>query len=290
MEARFLGFFDLALSNPNTRRNYRRVVSDFVAYCDGQSLHSICDVHETHVAGYVNQVVASHAPATAQMHAGAIRRFFQWLVTGKVLNTNPAEAVRAPKHRDRGRKVVLMQMDEAKALVEAIDDTTNIGLRDRAMIAVMIWTFARIGTILEMKVRDAFIREGRQFLRLKDGDERPCDQVLGRYVEAYINGCQLSDTPDAPLFQTIKRGSGQKGGTGQLSGEPLLQSNIYKRIRHYASASGLTDNVGGRAVRATGLVAFLQQGGALETASAMAGHNSTRPTKSYSRPNPSNRA
>jgi site-specific recombinase XerC len=70
---------------------------------------------------------------------------FDWLVTGQVVATNPAHSVRGPKHVVKTGKTTVLDADQARKLLDSIDTSTVVGLRDRALISVMTFAFARIG-------------------------------------------------------------------------------------------------------------------------------------------------
>jgi len=98
----------------------------------------------------------------------AVRHLFDWLVVGQVVPANPAASVRGPSHVVRQGKTPVLEPAEAQALLDAIDITTHAGLRDRALIALMVFSFARIGAALAMKVEDVFTQNRRLWVRLRE--------------------------------------------------------------------------------------------------------------------------
>jgi site-specific recombinase XerD len=280
-QVRFLEFFAAAIRNPNTRRSYVRAVVEFLTWCEDAGVPSIIDVQPLHVAAFTEALTRSHAAPTAKARLAAIRRLFDWLVVGQIVQVNPAASVRGPSYSVKRGKTPVLVPDEARELLNSIDTSTPIGLRDRALIAVMAFAFARIGAVTGMKVEDAFIQQRRLWLRLHEKGgrvhEMPCHHILEDYLHAYIDTCDLSTNPKAPLFQTIRR------GTHRLSGSSLPQANAYEMIRRRASAAGIMTRIGNHTFRATGITAYLKNGGTLETAAAMANHSSTRTTQLYDR-------
>ena len=207
---------------------------------------------------------------------------FDWLATGGVLPFNPATAVRGPKHSARSGKTPVLDPTEARQLLDSIDVMTPIGLRDRALIGLMVYSFARIGAAVGMKVEDVFTQNRRLWVRLheKGGKrhEMPCHHNLEAYLAAYIDGCSLAAEPKAALFRTIGRRNG-----GQLTDMPLIQRDAHAIIRRRAEAAGIQTKIGNHTFRATGITAYLKNGGTLEKAAAMANHASTRTTQLYDR-------
>src|SRR5690606_33414506 len=141
------------------------------------------------------------------------------------------------------------------------------GLRDRALIGLMTYSFARIGAALAMEVRDVYLQNRRLWVRLheKGGKlhEMPCHHTLEAYLDAYVDAGGLRDHPRSPLFRTIGR------GTGQLTESALPQANAYAMIQRRAAVAGIGTAVCNHTFRATGITAYLKNGGTLEKAAHM---------------------
>ena len=115
----------------------------------------LAGVTPMHVAAYVEQLGRTHSKPTVKQHLAANRMLFDWLVTGHVIASNPAHAVRGPKHSVRKGKTSVFSADEMRELLTAIDTTFLLGLRDRALIALMGYTLNRIGA--RMTVEDFYL-------------------------------------------------------------------------------------------------------------------------------------
>jgi len=181
-QRRFLEFFAVTIRNPHTRRAYARAVAEFLAWCDERGVSSIVAVQPLHVAGYIEELTRERSAPTAKQRLAAIRHLFDWLVIGQVVTINPAASVRGPAHSVRRGKTPVLAPEEARTLLDSIDVTTAMGLRDRALIALMVFSFARIGASLQMRVEDAFVQNRRLWIRLheKGGKrhEMPCHHAL----------------------------------------------------------------------------------------------------------------
>ena len=101
---RFWEFFTVNVRNSHTRRAYFKAVASFAAWCAERSLDDPARVTPMHVAAYVEQLGRTHSKPTVKQHLAAIRMLFDWLVTGHIMHTNPAHAVRGPKHSVRQGK------------------------------------------------------------------------------------------------------------------------------------------------------------------------------------------
>ncbi|MFM0086914.1 tyrosine-type recombinase/integrase [Paraburkholderia sediminicola] len=278
---RFLEFFASAIRNPHTRRAYARAASDFLAWCAGAGVTSITAVQPLHVAAWIELQTQTLSAPTVKQRLAAIRRLFDWLVTGQIVPHNPAASVRGPSHTAKKGKTPVLEATEARQLLDSIDVTTPAGLRDRALIALMVFSFARVGAALAMRVDDVYVQRRRLWVRLREKGGKahamPCHHTLEAYLHAYLEETGIASEPKGPLFRTIAR------GTGRLSGTPLPQANAYAMVRRHALAAGIGTAIGNHTFRATGITAYLKNGGTLENAAAMANHASTRTTQLYDR-------
>jgi site-specific recombinase XerD len=281
-ETRFWEFFAAQIRNKYTRRAYAQATREFLAWCETAGVASIADVQPLHVAAYIEQLGRERSAPTVKQRLAAIRHLFDWLVTGQVMPVNPAASVRGPSHSVKRGKTPVLDPSEARALLDSIDVTKPVGLRDRALIGLMVYSFARIGAALAMKVEDVYVQKRRLWVRLheKGGKrhEMPCHHNLETYLHAYIEGCRLANDPKGALFRTIGRST-----AGQLTTTPLPQANAYAMIRRRAAAAGIETKIGNHTFRATGITAYLKNGGTLERAAQMANHASTRTTQLYDR-------
>jgi integrase/recombinase XerD len=278
---RMRDFFSSHIRNPNTRRAYREAVRQFSGFCAEHGIVDLAQVEPVHVAAFVEAQLRLHSKPTVKQRLAALRMLFDWMVVGQVLPVNPAHAVRGPKHSQRRGKTSVLQADEARTLIDAIDTTSLPGLRDRALIGLMVYTFARVGAAVAMKVEDFFVQGRRGWVRLheKGGKEHemPTHHNLDRYLEEYISVAGIAQDRKGPLFRTTR------GRSGELTGNSLLQSDVWRMIRRRALAAGIKTEIGCHTFRATGITAYLKNGGRLEIAQQMAAHESARTTGLYDR-------
>ena len=258
-----------------------RAAAEFFDWLAAKDVARLEAIESMHVATYIEELQRARSAPTAKLRLAALRRLFDWMVIGQIMATNPAATVRGPRHVVRRGKTPVLDAAEARRLIDAIDTTTVIGLRDRALIGLMVYSFARIGAAIGMRVEDVYTQNRRLWVRLHEKGGRrhamPCHHNLETYLHEYIEGAALASDPKALLFQSYSR------ATGQLTGNPLPQANAYAMIQRRARAVGITTNIGNHTFRATGVTAYLKNGGTLERAAAMANHASTRTTQLYDR-------
>jgi site-specific recombinase XerD len=277
---RFLNFFATQIENDNTRAAYLRAAREFLAWCDGQKFGLLADIQPVHVAAWIKQSKLSHSVPTAKLRLAAIRHLFDWLVTGHVMQTNPALSVRGPRHVVRKGKTPVLDAAEVRVLLDSIGETSHIDLRDKALIGLMLYSFARIGAVVAMKVEDVFTQNRRLWVRLheKGGKlhDMPCNHNAEIYLHAYMDGTGIAADAKGPLFRTV-------GRDGKLTGNALHRVNAFELVRKRAAAAGIKTSISNHSFRATGITVFRKLGGSLENAALMANHASTRTTQLYDR-------
>lgn len=275
---RALEFFAVSIRNPNTRKAYARAAGSFATWCELHGIAHVRQVQPVHVAAYIEGLQIA-APSVKQ-HLAALRMLFDWLVIGQVMPTNPASSVRGPRHSVKKGKTPVLSADEARTLLDAIDTSTAIGLRDRALIGLMVYTFARVGAAIQMRVEDVYVQARRTWVRLheKGGKqhEMPCHHNLEAWLQAYLEGAHL-ESGKGWLFQTVV------GRSGRFSGNPMAQGDVFRMIGRRAEAVGIRTRIGCHSFRATGITEYLRNGGRLEIAQQMANHESARTTGLYDR-------
>jgi len=200
---RFVEFFTANIRNPNTRKAYFRAATEFFDWCD-QARLGLLDIEPVHVAAWVESLSRDFSPPTVKQWLAAVRMLFDWLVVGQVLAVNPAAAVRGPKYVVRVGKTPVLGAPEARQLLDSINTATMVGLRDRALIGLLVFTFARIGAALGMTVADVYWQHRRLWVRLheKGGKEHsmPCHHNLETYLHDYIEAVGLADDKPRPAL------------------------------------------------------------------------------------------
>jgi site-specific recombinase XerD len=276
---RVLEFFTAQINNDHTRKAYLNATRRFAAWCEAKGLHELSEVHPFHVATFIKELRRDFSAPTVKQHLAALRMLFDWLVTGHILDTNPAHAVRGPRYVVTKGKTPVLAADEARALLDSIPTGSLIGLRDRALIGVMVYSFARVNAVLGMKVKDYFTQGRRGWARLheKGGKEHevPCHHMLEKLLDDYIAAAGIAGDAEGPLFRTTGRKTGQA--------QAMWQQDVYRMIQRRAAAAGIKTKIGNHTFRATGITAYLKNKGTLEHAQTLANHASPRTTKLYDR-------
>jgi len=223
---RFLEFFAANIRNPHTRRADARAAEEFLAWCADAGVPSIAAVQPVHVATWIEASTRQLAAPSVKQRLAALRHLFDWLVNGQVVSVNPAHTVRGPRHVVTSGQTPVLDPAEARALFDSIDVSTPAGLRDRALIGLMLYSFARIGAALGMAVEDVYTQNRRLWVRLREkgGKRTQC-----RATTTLMNISSPISTAQA--CATIPRGrcSARSGAARASSGAPCCRKRTPMR-------------------------------------------------------------
>lgn len=278
---RFVEFFTVNIRNKNTRAAYGHAAGAFLRWCEGLGITRIEDVQPMHVAGYIEELGKIRKAPTVKQHLACIRMLFDWLVTGQVMASNPAHAVRGPRHSVMKGSTTVMSSEDTSAFLRSIDTSHVVGLRDRALIAVMVYSFARVSAVIDLKVEDYFPLRKRWWLRLREKggkvNEMGCHHKLEEYLDAYIAAAGIAADKKAPLFRAAI------GRTGKLSDRPMSRVDAWYMVQRRRADAGIDAAVGNHSFRAIGITDYMENGGDITIAQRMAGHANIKTTQVYDR-------
>ncbi len=278
-QRRFLEFFAAQIRNPGTRLVYARAAGRFLRWCGDRNL-VLERISPLAVATYIEELMLQLSPPTVKLHLAAIRRLLDWLVTGQVLPMNPAASVRGPKHVVKKGKTPVLSRDQTRELLDSINVGTISGLRDRAIIGVMVYSFARVSAVVGMNVEDYFPQGRRMWFRLHEKGGKlhdvPAHHTAEEFVDAYVEAAGIAAATKSPLFYTV-------GPRRTLTATRMNRMDALRMIKRRARQAGIPDRVCCHTFRATGITAYLSNNGLLEHAQKIAAHESIRTTKLYDR-------
>src|SRR6202163_2558552 len=275
---RFIEFFAATIRNRNTRAAYARAVSQFFAWCEKHRVYTLDQVKPIVIASYIEN--HPMAAPTVKQHLAAIRMLFDFLVTGQIVPMNPASSVRGPKHVVRRGKTPVLKADQARTLLDSIKTNSIIGLRDRALIGLMCYTFARVSAMVNMHVEDYYENGKRGWIRLHEkGGKRhevPAHHNAEAYLDAYLEAAGIREGKKSLLFRSVDN-------RRKITTNPMTRTDVLRMVKRRAFDAGLPSSTSCHTFRATGITAYLENGGTIENAQAIAAHESPRTTKLYDR-------
>jgi integrase/recombinase XerD len=294
-------FFHGKIRNKHTRTAYMRSVRRFFEWVEPHE-PEMARIKPGLVGEYFDQLRGISLPSK-KLHLAAIRAFFDVLVQRHVLLLNPAHSVRTERYSVTEGRTPAITVGQAKTLLDSIKLNSVLDFRDRAMIAVLIYTAARAGAVGQLALKD-LAEDGTQFvLRFseKGGKARsiPVRHDLQRYLQEYLRAAELEAGPkDSPLFRTgrVVRSIGEvrEGRTGQADGptptkmtavndDAMSGVDIWRMVKRRLKAAGLPGGISPHSFRGCVATDLLSHGVALEDVQHLLGHADARTTRLYDR-------
>jgi site-specific recombinase XerD len=277
---RFLEFFTANIRNKNTRAAYARAVGQFMDWCDRPGV-TLASIEPMIVAAYIEEMIKEREPQTVKQHLAAIRMLFDWMVIGQAIPFNPASSVRGPRYSIKKGKTPVLSRADMRKLLDSIDITHVVGLRDRALLGLMVYSFARVSAVVNMKAKDYYQNGKRWWIRLheKGGKfhEVPVHHLAEEYLDAYLEAAGIAEEKNKPLFRTTR------ARTRTLTINGINRVETWKMIKRRALEAGVSVTTTCHTFRASGITAYLENGGTIEHAQQIAAHESPRTTKLYDR-------
>lgn len=267
------------IRNLHTRRAYARVVRQFLAHCNRLSLE-LARIAPRDVGLYLDGL--NYAPATKKLHLAGLRHFFDSLVMRHVVVLNPAASVRGERLQVIEGKTPEIGVEQARRLLQSVDVSHAVGLRDRAVIGILVYTAVRVGAVARLRRADFYQVADQYVLRFaeKGGKSReiPVRHDLRQFILDYLAAGYLDDADKAsPLFRTTLR------RTRRLTAAAMSADDIGRMVKRRLKQCGLSARLSPHSFRVTTITDLLTQGVPLEDVQLLAGHADPRTTRLYDR-------
>lgn len=272
-------FFRGRLRNSHTRIAYGHAVQKFLAWCEEKGI-ALPRVTPGMVGEYFDQHPGSIP--TKKQHLAAIKGLFDALVVRHAVVLNPAASVRLERYQVIEGKTPEITVGQARTLLSSIDTSNVVGLRDRAAVALLIYTAARVGAVAKLRLKD-FEHDGSQFVlrfQEKGGKSRgiPVRHDLEGFLLSYIDRAGLRDAPrESPLLRSALR------RTHVLSDHPMTGVYLGWMLKRRLKDAGLPLRLSPHSFRVATITDLLTQGVPLEDVQYLAGHSDPRTTRLYDR-------
>ncbi len=276
----FEEFFHAKIRNAHTRRAYRRAVLCFLQWCERRQ-RSLQEVSPADVGIYLDEL--KHSVASKKQILAGLRHFFDGMVTRHAIALNPALSVRGERYQVLEGKTPEITIRQARKLLSSINIDNVVGLRDKAILSILIYTASRIGAVARLRLKDLYDVGDQYCLHFidKGGKSReiPVRHDLQQLLKAYIQatGLQLGDSSERPLFCTTRKNA------QSLNDRAMSAGDMSRMTKRRLLACGLPPRLSPHSFRVTTITDLLTQGVPLEDVQHLAGHADPRTTRLYDR-------
>ena len=276
----FLTFFVGMIRNPNTRAAYARAWMRFDAWCTANDIMTLIDIDALVVSAYIESLCQTMAVASVKQHRAALSKTFDFLVVRQIVPANPVANVSGPKVQISKGSTPVLSDDEFLILLESIPANTLIGLRDRAFICLLTYTWPRVSSAIALRVRDYYPIGKRWHVDLNEKGGKATTKLVHHRtqdaLDAYLSALDASD--DDPIFQSFDRHR-------RPTGKALVRRNALDMVKRRARSAGIdrAHRICNHSFRATGITNYMSNGGRLDVAQEWASHSDPRTTGLYDR-------
>lgn len=269
------------IDNPRTRRAYQNDLEDFCGFVGLTGAEEFRAVTRAHVLAWRAQLeTRGLAGATIRRKLAALASLFDHLLENNAIaGGNPVHGVKRPRIETNEGKTPALGDDQAKMLLTAPDDSTLKGMRDRAILAVLLYHGLRREEAAQLMTGDMQERRGIKHLQVrgKGGKTRylPLHPVAAERIHEYLERDTQREPGNGPLFRSIR---------GRTAGGAVTGNGIYKVVAHWAQAAGIdVDGLGVHGLRATAATNALEHDADIAKVQVWLGHANISTTRLYDR-------
>ena len=269
------------LDNPQTRRAYRSDIGDFCSFIGIDRAEQFGAITRAHVLAWRNQLeVRGLAGATLRRKLAALASLFDYLLERNTLiGGNPVNGVKRPKNESNEGKTPALGDQQARALLEAPPPDTIKGLRDRAILSVLLYHGLRREEVARLRIEDIQERRGIKHLRVHGKGSKirylPMHPAALERIYSYLEMAGHHLKENAPLFLPLR---------GRLTGAGLSADGIYLIVGGYAKAAGIhIEGLGVHGLRATAATNALENQADIAKVQQWLGHANISTTRLYDR-------
>ena len=275
------------IDNANTRRAYENDVRGFAAFVGIQSPDDMRLVTRAHTIAWRKRLEQQKlGAATIRRKLSALSALFGYLCEKNAVTDNPVHGVKRPTEGANEGKTPALSDDQARKLLDAPDEQTLKGIRDRAILATLLYHGLRREELTKIRLKDLQNREGTPHLVVQGKGRKiryvPLHPKAGRLIKDYVDRAGHGDDRNGALFRPVRNNR-----TGTLV-KPLHPDAVYRLVRHYALIAdlpGAIDGISAHAMRATAATNALQHQADIAKVQEWLGHGHIGTTRLYDRRN-----
>ena len=274
------------LTNGKTRRAYRNDVREFVAYAGLRDYLELRIVTRAHVIDWRKDMERRElSDTTIRRKLSALSSLFDYLCERNAVAGNPVDGVKRPAANGNEGSTPALGDVQARKLLEAPPTDTLKGVRDRAILATLLYHGMRREELCRLRVRDLHSRQGVMHFRIRGKRDKvrfiPVNPAAQRTIEEYLTWAGHRWDADGPLFRPVKNNR-----TGTLD-RPLDPASIYRNIVcKYGLETGISAEVNDLCVhslRATAATNALSHDSDIAKVQEWLGHANVSTTRLYDR-------
>lgn len=270
------------IDNPQTRRAYQNDVQEFMTFAGITDPDAFRQVGRAHVLAWRRDLELRRlGGATIRRKLAALSSLFESLCEANAIQGNPVDGVKRPKNDSHEGKTPAIGDHQAHALLQVADPSTLRGLRDRAILATLLYHGLRRAELCALRVADIQERRGVRHLQVHGKGSKiryvPLHPGAADAISAYLEVAGHGDDKAGALFRPVSNNTRSRTA-------PITPDGVYKLLASYAKALRIdVAGFGPHALRATAATNALDHGADIAKVQEWLGHANIATTKVYDR-------
>jgi integrase/recombinase XerD len=267
------------IRNPNTKRAYQNAIKDFMLFAGIKRPEEFRLVTPAHVIAWRDDLGERTLNGTTIRHRlAALSSLFQFLCDKNAVTHNPVKGVKRPRTETGEGKTPAIADHQARKLLVAPAEKSLKGIRDRAILATLLYHALRREELCKLTVRD-FMHErgGVRHLRVSGKGEKtryvPLHGIARDLIEDYLKQAGHGADANGALFRPLR--NSQAGGRENA----ITSDGVYKLVRKYSALLGF--QIGAHALRATAATNALDHNADIAKVQEWLGHANISTTRIY---------
>lgn len=262
---------DVKKSSENTIESYIRDINQFILYCTALKISALKDIKEETVKLYLEHLnMKGKSQSTCTRIVASIKCYFRYLVSLKIIPSNPAGAIKSKKAE---RKLPgILDANEILLLLSQPSGQDYKSIRDKAMLELLYATGIKVSEIIELKLTDINVQLGILHMH-NSRHERivPIYPAAAKHLNYYISTVRpaiVQNSDEDTLFTN-------------MNGQPMSRQGFWKIIKHYAQKAGIAKDITPHTLRHSFAAHLLENGAQLSDIKEMLGHSDISSTQIY---------
>jgi len=276
-QRRFRSLFATQIANEHTGAAYYGAINRFFSWAITR-VDSLNEISAASVSEYVGDLAKTHSAQTVNQHVAALSKLFRYLAESGAVSGNPISSIRRVARTTPRTVRPVATVQQARMLLDSIDAETTAGLRDRAILALMVYAFLSVSEVVALDCRSYRRARKQSWLDVGEGANArtiPVHSALRRILDAYVSAADVNHERSGPLIRSLRRRS------DRLSERRISRVDVLRITKRRSRAANLSEDVSCRMLRGVGIRVFLNNGGAFSAVKQMAGLRSMDAVETY---------
>ena len=251
---------------------YKRDLNDYLTFIKSKKTKEIFEITQMHIREYIRELnKKGFASSSIARRFSSIRSYHKFLIAEKIMDQNPTLILSTPKSPKK-LPSVLNEIEISK-IIDSVDDSTQFGLRDKAIIEMLYSCGLRVTELCELDLSNLFLDD--DLIRVYGKGKKERLLPIGGRAKLYLNNYLIH------VRSSFDRQNKSSVVFLSRNGKPLTRSMINKTLNKWSDFSGINKSISPHVLRHSFATHLLEGGADLRFVQALLGHSDITTTQIY---------